>query len=97
MGNFVFWALCKFVVEECYCNSFSPAVVPCIGCLVVPVVHTWGNLVVAEGGTVGVAAAKTAEVAAIEIVGAAGPGMPPAGTTVDTGFGRRCWSLFLLV
>ena len=88
---------CKFVVEEHYCNSFAPTVVPCIGCLAVPVEHTWGNWEVAKGSVVGVAAAETvveaAEIAGVaaeiakeaaKIAGVARLGMHFTGTIDDT-------------
>lgn len=54
-----------------------------MGCLAIPVEHTQGNWEVAEDGIVGVDAAETIEEAA-EIAGVARPGMPLAGTKVDT-------------
>ena len=90
VDSFVFWAPCKFVVEEHYCNSFAHVVAPCTGCLLVPVERSRGNLVAVGGGIAGVATAETAEVIATETVvagnvGVVGPGTPLDGTVVDIG------------
>ena len=86
MGSSTSLVLCKFAVEEHYCNSFSPVVVPCIDYLTDPIEHTWGNWEVAQGSTVGVAATETIEVAVVETAEVIGPGMPLGDTVVDTGW-----------